>query len=1364
MITEAEITKTLICLTWNCENIKTNIYCLRDTLDTVAADLVFLSEPNIFQSDLDSILSHVKGKYLLFLNSEDLFDPELPMIQTRTVGGTMVLWASWLDPYVTVIPPSASSHTIIVLRIPGHQVTVHVCIYLPTSGREQDFISEIASLGVRLTEIMEQYRTAALFIRGDSNVNKNNKNRCLLLSKVLEQFSLSLVSTNHPTYHHFTGHGLYDSDIDILAHSNHQGVSEHVIDILCIKDHPTMLSHHDMIVSKCTIPASPSRDTMRSDLISAPRLVNTRQKIIWNPETIPLYEESVGPILSSLRETWLHPSSPASISVLLNLTNHVLSQAASSSHKSVSLAAKPNVRPARTPRLIRLAARRLRKAHRNMRRCRNTDLLTQNKAAYISAQKSYKRAVRSVRLQENVNRDNRLVTILTDNPSSLFSYIKSSKNTTSNIEKLCVGDKTYLGDRVGDGFYDAMTAVKFCNFDELLEDRDISEQFSNYENIMKLCEDKIALPTITLDTAEKLLGRLRKNVKDFFSITALHYINAGNEGLEHFHALFNAVVTNVNNASIEELNVAHGIILWKGHKKDKTCGRSYRTISTCPFLSKALDLYLRDMYQERWDKCQASTQYQGAGSSHDMASLLVTEVIQHSLYATNQPVYILALDAQSAFDRCLRQILVCELYRAGVRDAALTMIDNRLANRTTVYEWNRELLGPAPDTTGFEQGGINSSDYYKLYNNIQLETAQLSELGVDLGPVVVSAIGQADDVVLCSNNIDNLRLLVTLTENYCKRYNVKLVPTKTKLLGYACPNKKHLLDLAKVVNPITVAGEPVKFVEEAPHVGVVRSTSGNLPHIMDRISSHKRGMNFVLSAGLSRGQSGNPAASLRVHQLYGTPKLFSGLATLVLSKAEIKIIDSHYQKTIQNLQRLHDKTPRCFVFLLAGCIPGEAVLHQRQLTLFMQICHLPLDPLHTHARHVLMCARPSYRSWFQQIYQLCILYSLDHPLLLLDSPPTKLSFKFLIKQKIIAHWEDKLKDEASRLPSLHYFLASRCTLSYPHSIWRAASHHSSFENRKSSILARMMSGRFKSEYLTRHWSSNKEGFCQAEMCHRAGTRGDLEHLLVHCPGLATVRVKLWEMFYDHSVQFPAFLDFLLKLEKSPPEYLMQFLLDPEAFPEVIEMWELFGPLFMEHVYYLTRTYTYCVYREKQIMLGVWTRATHVSKKNQKDKKENISYKTHSSLSGNIVAGRLDDLHDLPGVHELHHQALRVVHNHHPDQPSILSEKSSAVRSHLAFPVESGHHTATQVTNSDISGHGGLTDCDQPVHSCCSGGVGNDVRAMLLQNSDNRPGHKMSLKIKSKSKYLSNKSCNKGGKASLGVAYLRAGGSCCPTGS
>ena len=115
---------------------------------------------------------------------------------------------------------------------------------------------------------------------------------------------------------------------------------------------------------------------------------------------------------------------------------------------------------------------------------------------------------------------------------------------------------------------------------------------------MKLSKDKVPVPPISLATAASLLHRIKKKVRDFYSVTANHYLNAGYEGIEQFQELINIVITDVNNATAEELNIAHGLILFKGHKKEKTSDRSYRTISSCPFLSKALDLYLRDLFQD----------------------------------------------------------------------------------------------------------------------------------------------------------------------------------------------------------------------------------------------------------------------------------------------------------------------------------------------------------------------------------------------------------------------------------------------------------------------------------------------------------------------------------------------------------------------------------------------------------------------------------------------------------------------------------------------------------------------------------------------------------------------------------------------
>ena len=94
-----------------------------------------------------------------------------------------------------------------------------------------------------------------------------------------------------------------------------------------------------------------------------------------------------------------------------------------------------------------------------------------------------------------------------------------------------------------------------------------------------------------------------------------------------------------------------------------------------------------------------------------------------------------------------------ELFNAKVPAVAIILIYKPLASKTTVYEWEGEVMGPAKDTTGFEQGGINSSDFYKLYNNEQLKSAQESKLGVDIESQVISGVGQADDVMLASSSL-----------------------------------------------------------------------------------------------------------------------------------------------------------------------------------------------------------------------------------------------------------------------------------------------------------------------------------------------------------------------------------------------------------------------------------------------------------------------------------------------------------------------------------------------------------------------------------------------------------------------------------
>ena len=380
----------------------------------------------------------------------------------------------------------------------------------------------------------------------------------------------------------------------------------------------------------------------------------------------------------------------------------------------------------------------------------------------------------------------------------------------------------------------------------------------------------------------------------------------------------------------------------------------YRTISTCSLIAKTLDLYIRELCSLNWEEVQAKTQFQGKGMSHELSALLLTECIQHSTLDQKLPIYTLFLDAKSAFDFVLFEILGRRLYLDGTEGQNLSFILRRLENRITFCDWNKDLMGPINDEQGLEQGGVNSSDLYKVVNNEQLTVPHESDFGVKLidtgapadlrdvaGDVHIASIGQADDTVLLSNDLVKLKFLLQLTINFCNKYHIQLSPSKTKLQAYFPSNfsgdKQYLMNSV----PITIGDSTIKFVDAAEHVGVIRSVDGNLPHILNRISSHRKALHAVLPAGLARAHRGNPIASLRVESLYGVPVLMSGIASLVLKQSEVNILNQHYKTTLQNLLKLHDRTPDPVVFFLAGSLPAVAILHLKQLSLFSMITRLP---------------------------------------------------------------------------------------------------------------------------------------------------------------------------------------------------------------------------------------------------------------------------------------------------------------------------------------------------------------------------------------------------------------------------------------
>ena len=147
-----------------------------------------------------------------------------------------------------------------------------------------------------------------------------------------------------------------------------------------------------------------------------------------------------------------------------------------------------------------------------------------------------------------------------------------------------------------DGFYEALQSLKIPKSSHQDTSNDCHE---NYRHILQAAKAGPPIPTLSSQEVKTLLKRLRPDVLDLYSVSARHYLAAGEAGIQHFASLLNLLITNVNLTSVEELNSAWAVMLHKGHNKPRSHCRSWRCISTCPLTAKALDLYVADLHQDK---------------------------------------------------------------------------------------------------------------------------------------------------------------------------------------------------------------------------------------------------------------------------------------------------------------------------------------------------------------------------------------------------------------------------------------------------------------------------------------------------------------------------------------------------------------------------------------------------------------------------------------------------------------------------------------------------------------------------------------------------------------------------------------------
>ena len=210
---------------------------------------------------------------------------------------------------------------------------------------------------------------------------------------------------------------------------------------------------------------------------------------------------------------------------------------------------------------------------------------------------------------------------------------------------------------------------------------------------------------------------------------------------------------------------------------------------------------------------------------------------------------------------------------------------------------------------------------------------------------------------------------------------------------------------------------------------------------------------------------------------------------------------------------------------------------------------------------------------------------------MLEHPMGKTEFKRLVKSKFLSYWEIVLREEAFHLKSLCYFQPQFMSLSKPHPLWLTAGH----SPRKVSmalIQAIMLSGRYRSNSLKRHWSKTNDGACTlTPEC--SNVVEDIHHIIAFCPALKEVRMNLLKFTSEYSSCLPEPVKvYIMSICRPSHPQFCQFMIDCSSLPEVVRLAQVFGNDVLGHLFHVTRVWIYSLHRKRMKMLGIWRTPTN----------------------------------------------------------------------------------------------------------------------------------------------------------------------------
>ena len=179
------------------------------------------------------------------------------------------------------------------------------------------------------------------------------------------------------------------------------------------------------------------------------------------------------------------------------------------------------------------------------------------------------------------------------------------------------------------------------------------------------------------------------------------------------------------------------------------------------------------------------------------------------------PTFACFVDMRKAFDWVDRDLLLFKLLRYNIDGKIFRVIKNLLQGTLSSVKINNLRTDWFTTTTGVRQGDVLSPTLFNIFLNDLVDDLNDLGKGLNVDGRHICCLLYADDIILLSENEDNLQAMLDRLDRWCKNWRLKVNCDKTQVMHFR-KKRSRLTDFVFRLNET-----PIKVVNKYKYLGVI---------------------------------------------------------------------------------------------------------------------------------------------------------------------------------------------------------------------------------------------------------------------------------------------------------------------------------------------------------------------------------------------------------------------------------------------------------------------------------------------------------------------------------------------------------------